>query len=172
MAHSRSHAFVTGCTWRKHRGMDGMKVWHHKTMHKKFKYGIPAILLIQIALMTYLHVNLWKQIVWRKLWQWLLIQQTSVHIFKRSCLNQMEYIILSGKAQPKMQFWCGQWESYGIGALFRLGVCSLISASMFNGLTKRLVKIAKNRTEKQTKVRFLFQILLFLHHDNGFRTYR
>lgn len=41
----------------------GMKAWHHKTMHKKFKYGIPAILLIQIALMTYLHVNLWKQIV-------------------------------------------------------------------------------------------------------------
>ena len=41
----------------------GMKVWHHKTMHKKFKYGIPAILMIQIALMTYLHVNLWKQIV-------------------------------------------------------------------------------------------------------------
>lgn len=41
----------------------GMKVWHHKTMHKKFKYGIPAILLIQIALMTYLHMNLWKQIV-------------------------------------------------------------------------------------------------------------
>lgn len=31
----------------------GMKVWHHKTMHKKFKYGIPAILLIQIALMAY-----------------------------------------------------------------------------------------------------------------------
>lgn len=35
----------------------GMKVWHHKTMHKKFKYGIPAILLIQIALMAYLHIN-------------------------------------------------------------------------------------------------------------------
>ncbi len=35
----------------------GMKVWHHKTMHKKFKYGIPAILLIQIALMAYLHMN-------------------------------------------------------------------------------------------------------------------
>ena len=34
----------------------GMKVWHHKTMHKKFKYGIPAILLIQIALMEYLHM--------------------------------------------------------------------------------------------------------------------
>ena len=36
----------------------GMKVWHHKTKHKKFKYGIPAILLIQIALMAYLHMNL------------------------------------------------------------------------------------------------------------------
>lgn len=36
----------------------GMKVWHHKTMHKIFKYGIPAILLIQIALMAYLHMNL------------------------------------------------------------------------------------------------------------------
>ena len=35
----------------------GMRVWHHKTMHKKFKYGIPAILLIQIALMAYLHMN-------------------------------------------------------------------------------------------------------------------
>ena len=41
----------------------GMKVWHHKTMHKKFKYGIPVILLIQIALIAYLHMNLWKQIV-------------------------------------------------------------------------------------------------------------
>ena len=48
----------------------------------------------------------------------------------------------------------------------------VISASMFSGLTKQLVKIAKNRTEKQIKVHFLFQILLFLHHDNGFRTYR
>ena len=36
----------------------GMEVWHHKTMHKKFKYGIPAILLIQIVLMAYLHMNL------------------------------------------------------------------------------------------------------------------
>ena len=35
----------------------GMRVWHHKTMHKKFKYGIPAILLMQIALMAYLHMN-------------------------------------------------------------------------------------------------------------------
>ena len=28
----------------------GMKVWHHKTMHLKFKYGLPLILLAQIAL--------------------------------------------------------------------------------------------------------------------------
>jgi Predicted membrane protein len=28
----------------------GMKAWHHKTMHKKFKYGLPLILLAQIAL--------------------------------------------------------------------------------------------------------------------------
>ena len=32
----------------------GMKVWHHKTMHKKFKYGIPAILIIQLILIGYL----------------------------------------------------------------------------------------------------------------------
>ena len=36
----------------------GMKVWPHKTMHKKFKYGIPAILMIQIALMAYLHITI------------------------------------------------------------------------------------------------------------------
>ncbi len=28
----------------------GMKTWHHKTMHKKFKYGLPLILLAQILL--------------------------------------------------------------------------------------------------------------------------
>ena len=28
----------------------GMKTWHHKTLHKKFKYGIPFILTAQIAL--------------------------------------------------------------------------------------------------------------------------
>ena len=30
----------------------GMKVWRHKTMHKKFKYGLPLILLAQIALIA------------------------------------------------------------------------------------------------------------------------
>ena len=28
----------------------GMQVWHHKTLHKKFKYGIPLILLLQLVL--------------------------------------------------------------------------------------------------------------------------
>ena len=34
----------------------GMKIWHHKSRHKKFKYGIPFILLIQIAIvLTMVH---------------------------------------------------------------------------------------------------------------------
>lgn len=32
----------------------GMKVWHHKTMHKKFKYGIPAIIFIQLLIFGYI----------------------------------------------------------------------------------------------------------------------
>ena len=32
----------------------GVRVWHHKTLHKKFKYGIPLILAIQIGLLLYL----------------------------------------------------------------------------------------------------------------------
>ena len=33
----------------------GMRIWHHKTMHKKFKYGIPLIIILQVALVAYLH---------------------------------------------------------------------------------------------------------------------
>lgn len=33
----------------------GMRIWHHKTMHKKFKYGISVIIIMQIALVVYLH---------------------------------------------------------------------------------------------------------------------
>ena len=32
----------------------GMRVWHHKTRHWYFKYGLPAILLAQLALAWYL----------------------------------------------------------------------------------------------------------------------
>ena len=35
----------------------GMRIWHHKTMHKKFKYGIPIIIIMQGALAVYLHTN-------------------------------------------------------------------------------------------------------------------
>lgn len=28
----------------------GIKVWHHQTLHKKFKYGIPLIILAQTLL--------------------------------------------------------------------------------------------------------------------------
>ena len=30
----------------------GMKVWHHKTKHKKFVFGLPAILLIQLIILS------------------------------------------------------------------------------------------------------------------------
>lgn len=33
----------------------GMKVWHHKTLHRSFRIGIPAILILQIVL----PVGLW-----------------------------------------------------------------------------------------------------------------
>ena len=32
----------------------GMKVWRHKTQHKKFKYGLPLILLAQIAIIYFI----------------------------------------------------------------------------------------------------------------------
>ena len=32
----------------------GMKVWHHKTLHKKFRFGVPTIIIIQLSLIGYL----------------------------------------------------------------------------------------------------------------------
>lgn len=32
----------------------GMKVWHHKTMHKKFQFGIPLIIVAQVAMIIWL----------------------------------------------------------------------------------------------------------------------
>ena len=32
----------------------GMQVWHHKTLHKKFRYGVSAIIIIQLAIIGYL----------------------------------------------------------------------------------------------------------------------
>ncbi|MGN0231806.1 MAG: DUF1294 domain-containing protein [Muribaculaceae bacterium] len=31
----------------------GMKTWHHKTLHSKFRYGVPTMLLVHIALVAY-----------------------------------------------------------------------------------------------------------------------
>lgn len=36
----------------------GMRVWHHKTLHLKFKYGIPFIFLLQIAFCIYLWIKM------------------------------------------------------------------------------------------------------------------
>ena len=36
----------------------GMRLWHHKTMHKKFKYGIPIIIILQVAIAVYLLTNI------------------------------------------------------------------------------------------------------------------
>ena len=35
----------------------GMKVWHHKTLHKKFKYGVPAIIVVQLVIAGYFLLN-------------------------------------------------------------------------------------------------------------------
>lgn len=32
----------------------GMLVWRHKTLHRKFRYGIPAILAVQVAAAGYM----------------------------------------------------------------------------------------------------------------------
>ena len=39
----------------------GMRLWHHKTMHKKFKYGVPLIIILQVALVACLHT---KHMMW------------------------------------------------------------------------------------------------------------
>ena len=35
----------------------GMKVFHHKTKHWYFKYGLPLILLLQLALVVWLKIR-------------------------------------------------------------------------------------------------------------------
>ena len=32
----------------------GIRVWHHKTLHKKFKYGIPFIFFVQVVMVLYM----------------------------------------------------------------------------------------------------------------------
>ena len=35
----------------------GMQVWHHKTLHKKFRYGVPLIIIAQIAVVIWILSN-------------------------------------------------------------------------------------------------------------------
>ena len=37
----------------------GMKVWHHKILHKKFRFGIPAIIIIQLLIIG--HFTLYQK---------------------------------------------------------------------------------------------------------------
>ena len=36
----------------------GMRVWHHKTQHAKFRYGVPAMLVAQAAVLVWIVVKL------------------------------------------------------------------------------------------------------------------
>ena len=35
----------------------GMRVWHHKTQHTKFRYGVPAMLVAQVAVLVWIVVK-------------------------------------------------------------------------------------------------------------------
>ena len=35
----------------------GMQVWRHKTLHKKFRYGIPLIIIVQVAIGVWLMIK-------------------------------------------------------------------------------------------------------------------
>ena len=44
---------VIAALWGRSGAWLGMKVWHHKTQHKKFRYGIPAIIIIQLVIIGF-----------------------------------------------------------------------------------------------------------------------
>ena len=35
----------------------GIKLFHHKTLHKKFKYGVPGIFLIQLGIILFIYLK-------------------------------------------------------------------------------------------------------------------
>lgn len=35
----------------------GMMMWRHKTKHLKFRFGIPLIIILQLALMVYVYIR-------------------------------------------------------------------------------------------------------------------
>ena len=38
----------------------GMKVFHHKTLHKQFMIGIPAIMIVQLGLLAFLWLKVFS----------------------------------------------------------------------------------------------------------------
>ena len=43
-------------------GTLGMRIFHHKTKHKEFRFGFPALLCLQCAAVVYL-ILIWKQVI-------------------------------------------------------------------------------------------------------------
>ena len=43
-------------------GTLGMRAFHHKTKHKEFRFGFPALLGVQCAAVVYL-ILIWKQVI-------------------------------------------------------------------------------------------------------------
>lgn len=43
-------------------GTLGMRAFHHKTKHKEFRFGFPALLCLQCAAVVYL-ILIWKQVL-------------------------------------------------------------------------------------------------------------
>lgn len=43
-------------------GTLGMRAFHHKTKHKTFRFGFPALLGVQCAAVVYL-ILIWKQVI-------------------------------------------------------------------------------------------------------------
>ena len=42
----------------------GMKVWHHKTLHKKFRFGIPAIIIDHLLIIgTTVALSIWPLVM-------------------------------------------------------------------------------------------------------------
>ena len=54
--------FDNGCIGGALGGTLGMRAFHHKTKHKEFRFGFPALLGVQCAAVVYL-ILIWKQVI-------------------------------------------------------------------------------------------------------------
>lgn len=60
MAHTETTLLIMAAVGGNIGAWTGIKLFHHKTLHKKFKYGVPAILILQLAMALYSFIS--KQI--------------------------------------------------------------------------------------------------------------